>query len=164
MIEGFRLEEIARRLGLLVAAAGGAFAIVFVLFIATTPDEFGVGNWRTTTFGSAIDDPGAFLQTCSTRLTFAGCLFIVASGFALIFGLMRVVNMAHGAFYLLGGYIAYEIQQGMTGQGFRSRRREVNTWEWLIPLLVAAAVHRRRRVVMQQAFCAGTRGRISARR
>ena len=30
---------------------------------------------------------------------------------------MRVVNMAHGSFYLLGGYIAYEIQQWMTGAG-----------------------------------------------
>ena len=39
---------------------------------------------------------------------------------------MRVVNMAHGSFYLLGGYIAYEIQQGMTGQGFSraAERRE----------------------------------------
>jgi len=40
-------------------------------------------------------------------LTFAALLFIVASGFTLIFGLMRIVNLAHGAFYLLGGYIAY---------------------------------------------------------
>ena len=47
-------------------------------------------------------------------MTFAALLFIVASGFTLIFGLMRVVNMAHGSFYLLGGYIAYEIQQSMT--------------------------------------------------
>ena len=41
----------------------------------------------------------------------AGALyFVVASGFTLIFGLMRVVNMAHGALYLLGGYIALEVQ------------------------------------------------------
>jgi branched-chain amino acid transport system permease protein len=40
-------------------------------------------------------------------LTFAALLFIVASGFTLIFGLMRIVNLAHGAFYLLGGYLAY---------------------------------------------------------
>jgi branched-chain amino acid transport system permease protein len=40
-------------------------------------------------------------------LTFAALLFIVASGFTLIFGLMRIVNLAHGAMYLLGGYIAY---------------------------------------------------------
>ena len=35
---------------------------------------------------------------------------------------MRVVNMAHGSFYLLGGYIAYEMQQEMTGQGFSLAR------------------------------------------
>ena len=40
-------------------------------------------------------------------LTFAALLFIVASGFTLIFGLLRIVNLAHGALYLLGGYIAY---------------------------------------------------------
>jgi len=40
-------------------------------------------------------------------LTFAALLFIVASGFTLIFGLMRIVNLAHGALYLLGGYVAY---------------------------------------------------------
>ena len=43
-------------------------------------------------------------------LTFAGLLFVVASGFTLAFGLMRVVNMAHGSLYLLGGYIAFTIQ------------------------------------------------------
>jgi branched-chain amino acid transport system permease protein len=39
----------------------------------------------------------------------------VASGFTLIFGLMRVVNMAHGAFFLLGGYIALRLQRDMVG-------------------------------------------------
>jgi branched-chain amino acid transport system permease protein len=33
--------------------------------------------------------------------------FLVASGFTLIFGLMRNVNLAHGSLYLLGGYIGY---------------------------------------------------------
>lgn len=37
-------------------------------------------------------------------LTLAALLFIMASGLTLAFGLMRVVNLAHGAFYLLGGY------------------------------------------------------------
>ncbi len=40
-------------------------------------------------------------------LTFASLLFLVASGFTLIFGLMRIVNLAHGAMYLMGGYVAY---------------------------------------------------------
>ena len=89
--------------------------------IANPTPEVG-GNWRTTTFGSAIDDWRSFVRTLLNGLTFAGLLFIVASGFSLIFGLMRVVNMAHGSFYLLGGYIAYEVQQKMTGAGLHDRR------------------------------------------
>jgi branched-chain amino acid transport system permease protein len=42
-------------------------------------------------------------------LTFAALLFLVASGFTLIFGLMRIVNLAHGAMYLIGGYTAYAV-------------------------------------------------------
>jgi branched-chain amino acid transport system permease protein len=113
-----------------------AFALLYVLVIAERAADIG-GNWRTTNFGSAIDNPGAFMFTLLDALTFAGLLFIVASGFSLIFGLMRVVNMAHGSFYLLGGYIAYEIQQEMTGQGFSLQPAEVNTLEWVVPLLVA---------------------------
>ena len=41
-------------------------------------------------------------------LTLAALYFLAASGFTMIFGLMRTVNMAHGAFLLLGGYIGYE--------------------------------------------------------
>ena len=48
-----------------------------------------------------------FLFQLINSLTFAALLFLVASGFTLIFGLMRIVNLAHGALYLLGGYIAY---------------------------------------------------------
>lgn len=40
-------------------------------------------------------------------LTLAALLFIVASGFTLIFGLLRIVNLAHGALYLFGGYVGY---------------------------------------------------------
>jgi branched-chain amino acid transport system permease protein len=42
-------------------------------------------------------------------VSFAALLFLLASGFTLSFGLMRVVNMAHGAYYLLGGYIGLSI-------------------------------------------------------
>ena len=42
-------------------------------------------------------------------MTFAALLFVVASGFTLIFGLLRIVNLAHGALYLLGGYIGFTI-------------------------------------------------------
>jgi branched-chain amino acid transport system permease protein len=43
--------------------------------------------------------------------TFAALLFVVASGFTLVFGLMRIVNLAHGALYLMGGYIGLTAAQ-----------------------------------------------------
>jgi branched-chain amino acid transport system permease protein len=42
-------------------------------------------------------------------LSFGALLFLLASGFTLIFGLMRIVNLAHGAFYLLGGQVAISV-------------------------------------------------------
>jgi branched-chain amino acid transport system permease protein len=135
-----------------------AFALAYILFITKVPPESGGGNWRTTTFGSAVHDPSSFLRIVLDSITFAGALFIVASGFALIFGLMRVVNMAHGSFYLLGGYIAYEIQQSMTGQGFSIPSSEVNTWEWVVPLLVAAPCIAFVGLVTQQAFLRWNQG------
>jgi len=42
-------------------------------------------------------------------ISFAALLFLLASGFTLSFGLMRVVNMAHGAYYLLWGYVGLSI-------------------------------------------------------
>jgi len=134
-----RTDNVVRSLALLLAAAAAAFAIAYILFISTTPDEFGNGNWRTTNFGSAIHDPGSFVETLLDAVTFAGQLFIVAAGFSIIFGLMRVVNMAHGSLYLLGGYIAYEVQQEMnfdqTG-GYSAQPFQITTWEWVLPLLV----------------------------
>lgn len=50
-------------------------------------------------------------------LTLAALLFIVASGFTLVFGLLRIVNLAHGALYLFGGYIGYSVTAG-TGSFF----------------------------------------------
>jgi branched-chain amino acid transport system permease protein len=50
-----------------------------------------------------------FLTVSLNGLTLAALYFVVASGFTLIFGLMRVVNMAHGSLYLLGAYVGYEV-------------------------------------------------------
>jgi branched-chain amino acid transport system permease protein len=50
-------------------------------------------------------------------LTLAAVYFLVASGLTLIFGLMRVITMAHGTSYLLGGYIGYSIARD-TGNWF----------------------------------------------
>lgn len=53
----------------------------------------------------------SFLFKLANGLTFAGLLFMIASGFTLIFGLMRVVNMAHAVFYILAGYVAWTVQE-----------------------------------------------------
>lgn len=50
-----------------------------------------------------------FLLTMLNGITLAALYFIVASGFTIIFGMMRVVNMAHGSLYLLGAYIGYSV-------------------------------------------------------
>ena len=42
-------------------------------------------------------------------VTLGSLLFLVASGFTLIFGLMRIANLTHGALYLLGGYLALAV-------------------------------------------------------
>ena len=44
-------------------------------------------------------------------ISYAALLFLLASGFSLIFGVMRIINVAHGSYYLLGGYIGYSVMQ-----------------------------------------------------
>ena len=65
-------------------------------------------------FGSGFGVNGGvpdWIRVTLAGLTLAGLYFVIASGFTLIFGLMRVVNMAHGSLYLLGAYAAFEFQQ-----------------------------------------------------
>ena len=50
----------------------------------------------------------AILQAIN-GISLAALLFLLSSGFTLTFGLMRVVNMAYGAYYLLGGYVGYSV-------------------------------------------------------
>ncbi|MGG2201960.1 ABC transporter permease subunit [Paenibacillus validus] len=47
-------------------------------------------------------------------LAYGMLLFMIAAGLSIIFGLMHVVNLAHGTFYLVGVYVAYSfVKQGM---------------------------------------------------
>ncbi|HEX2335713.1 MAG TPA: branched-chain amino acid ABC transporter permease, partial [Hyphomicrobiaceae bacterium] len=50
-----------------------------------------------------------FLNAILSGITLGALYFLVASGFTLVFGLMRNVNLAHGSLYLLGGYIGYGV-------------------------------------------------------
>jgi branched-chain amino acid transport system permease protein len=131
-----------RRAPLGAAAAVILFALVWILFWAPN-----------TNFGSAVDNPNQFVTTLLNSITLAALMFIVASGFSLIFGLMRVVNMAHGSFLLLGGYIAYEIQQSMAhGGGLTVFSSDINAWEWIVPAIVAMAAIAVLGLVTQQVF------------
>ena len=65
----------------------------------------------------AIGRKKTFVNTLLNGITLGGLYFLVASGFTLVFGLMRNVNLAHGSMYLLGGYIGYEVAEA-TGSWF----------------------------------------------
>ncbi len=72
----------------------------------------------------------ALLVQMLNGLASASSLFLIAAGLSLIFGVSRIVNFAHGSFYMLGVYLAYSIvgKIGSSPLGF-----------WL-SLLIAAAV------------------------
>lgn len=56
-----------------------------------------------------VDNQKKFAHVILDGITLAAQYFMVASGFTLVFGLMRQVNLAHGSLYLLGAYIGYSV-------------------------------------------------------
>ena len=88
----WRPESVMDALGAIAVAAVAVFVAQFVV-------------------RKVSSDATQFLTIALNGLTLGALYFLVASGFTLIFGLMRVTNMAHGAFYLLGGYIGYEVSE-----------------------------------------------------
>ncbi|MGH7093167.1 MAG: branched-chain amino acid ABC transporter permease, partial [Stellaceae bacterium] len=71
-------------------------------------------------------------------VSYAALLFLLGSGLSLIFGVMRIVNLAHGSFFLLGGYVALSVIQ-ITGS-------------WLLAIPVAALVIAIIGVAMERIF------------
>ena len=66
-------------------------------------------------------DFATFLVQCLNSLQYGLLLFLVASGLTLIFGIMGVINLAHGSFYMIGAYMAYALAPfvgGTLGGGF----------------------------------------------
>jgi branched-chain amino acid transport system permease protein len=78
-----------------------AAALVAWLFFAVWP------SW----LDAVLISKKAFINSIFNGVTLAGLYFLVASGFTLVFGLMRNVNLAHGSLYLFGAYIGYEVSQ-----------------------------------------------------
>ncbi len=136
-----------RRLPRRAAAVLGVLALVWVVFFA-----------EGTPAGSAVGNPGRFVVTVLDGLTFAGLLFVVASGFTLIFGLMRTVNMAHGSLFLLSAFIAIRVQQAMVGKSRNITPADVTIVDWILPLLVGAAIAAVVGVIIQQVFLRWNQG------
>jgi branched-chain amino acid transport system permease protein len=121
-----------RHLGASLAMAVSLLALAWVLY-----KVLGEG------FGRAGNVP-QFVVVALNGLSLAGLYFITASGFTLIFGLMRVVNMAHGSFYLLGAYVAL----GFTDDGV----------PWFLSLVLAGLVVGTVGLVIQQVFLRWNQG------
>ena len=127
----------------------GALAAVFVIWLVI----------------KASEDLRQFAVVTLNGLTLAALFFVVASGFTLIFGLMRVVNMAHGSLYLLGGYLALEMQDSWfkneTGGGISLSGESGATYGlvgWILPLILAVLIIGVLGVVMQQVFLRWNQG------
>ena len=58
---------------------------------------------------AVVDNDKLFFTTLLNSLTLASLYFRVASGFTLVFGLMRNVNLAHGSLYLVGAYVGWVV-------------------------------------------------------
>jgi branched-chain amino acid transport system permease protein len=71
-------------------------------------------------------------------VSYGALLFLVGSGLSLIFGVMRIVNLAHGSYFLLGGYVALSVIW--------------TTGSWLLAVPVAAIVAALIGLVMEWVF------------
>jgi len=60
-------------------------------------------------------DLATFLVQCLNALQYGLLLFLIASGLTLIFGVMGVINLAHGSFYMIGAYMAYALAPALGG-------------------------------------------------
>jgi branched-chain amino acid transport system permease protein len=90
--QGPTVRQLWNSLALLAAAA------FLWMFFGVWPDWL---DWL-------LDGKKAFVSAVLNGVTLAGLYFLVASGFTLVFGVMRNVNLAHGSLYLLGAYIGYD--------------------------------------------------------
>jgi branched-chain amino acid transport system permease protein len=134
-----------RYLGWGVTLAAAAFGVLWVFLLADRP---------------AHSDPTTFFSTLLDAVTLGALYFIVASGFTLIFGLMRVVNMAHGSLYLVAAYVAIDVQRRIiTGNPNTTvDSSQVSIANWFVVLLVAAVVAGLIGLAMQQVLLRWNQG------
>jgi len=113
----------------------------------------------------AAGNPRQFAVVTLNGLTLAGLFFVVASGFTLIFGLMRVVNMAHGSLFLLAGYLAlrmqedwFQEQEGISLSLSGASDAEYGLLGWVVPILAATLIIGVIGVILQQVFLRWNQG------
>jgi branched-chain amino acid transport system permease protein len=120
----------------------------------------------------AIKASGNFSQFVTVTLnglSLSALYFVVASGFTLIFGLMRVVNMAHGTLYLLGGYLALKFQEKLFAKddgglhlslsaGGGGGGGEYNLIGWIVPLMMSVLLIGILGILIQQLFLRWNQG------
>src|SRR6266540_6277196 len=70
-----------------------------------------------------------WLTLAANSFGFGGLLFLLSAGFSLIFGLMRIPNLMHGSFFMLGAYFGVSLLDQRIGMNF-----------WLAALLSGAAM------------------------
>ncbi|MDP6526195.1 MAG: branched-chain amino acid ABC transporter permease [Kiritimatiellia bacterium] len=66
-------------------------------------------------FTSCLSDPGCVVFQLLGGLSMAMVLFLIASGLSLIFGVLRIVNFAHGSMYMMGAFTAYWLVSRFAG-------------------------------------------------
>lgn len=91
-----------------------------------------------------------FFTVALNGLTVAALYFIVASGFSLIFGLMRTVNMAHGSLFLFGAYIGITVFYPLYDAG--------NSYAWLIGMAAGVTATAIFGMILQIAFLGWMQG------
>ena len=78
-----------------------------------------------------------WLTLAVNSIAFGGLLFLLSAGFSLIFGLMRIPNLMHGSFFMLGAYF---------GVSLLARERRISGWRRspaaLAMAVIGAAVER----------------------
>ena len=72
-----------------------------------------------------------YLVLAVNSITFGGLLFLLSSGFSLIFGLMRIPNLTHGSLFMLGAYVGASFALGLVGEKLNF---------WLAAVLATLAV------------------------
>jgi branched-chain amino acid transport system permease protein len=83
-------------------------AVVIYVILAALVAWLFLALWPAWLVG-VIGPKKVFVNTIFNGVTVGGLYFLVASGFTLVFGLMRNVNLAHGTLYLFGAYVGFDV-------------------------------------------------------